>query len=296
MKFFGSIFSLLLIFGFGVTLLGNESVDIYFPDKLGSTWVYEDQDGKEFTRLAVEKKDIEGKIYNAFNYEPNLKDWENYEYYIYPQLYQVDDKWVAFYVGDDIEKAHKSILNKRLQEIVAELRKLMTGKLPPGITVEYKHNIEPKAQDFFYLFPMSTTLNEEWIAMQVDIKVEMSLNIQGAPVEIAKDFKTISATKSILETGKVTAKETVETDAGMFEDCLKIEYQTKTTTETEAPPEIKQLLPEEKPKESITTLWLAPNVGIVKFRRGKEQSDEVTTFELKRYEIKSDESENGENN
>ena len=115
-------------------------------------------------------------------------------------------------------------------------------------------------------------------------------------MKLPKILKPSPLLRVFWKLGKLQRKKLLKTDAGMFEDCLKIEYQTKTTTETEAPPEIKQLLPEEKPKESITTLWLAPNVGIVKFRREKEKSDEVTTFELKRYEIKSDESENGENN
>jgi len=54
--------------------------------------------------------------------------------------------------------------------------------------------------------------------------------------------------------------------------------------------------------ESVTTLWLAPNVGIVKFHQeshtpimlefgNDEPTTEVKTLELKKYEIKSDSSE-----
>ena len=54
----------------------------------------------------------------------------------------------------------------------------------------------------------------------------------------------------------------METDAGTFEDCLKIEYRTKTTVTASEPMEGG---PPPVPGESFTTIWLAPNVGIVKF-------------------------------
>ena len=77
-----------------------------------------------------------------------------------------------------------------------------------------------------------------------------------------------------------------------FEDCLKIEYRTKTTADTNLSPEIKQqLLIEQLTNESVRTLWLAPNVGIVKFKSENENSDDVASLELKKYEIKSDESD-----
>ena len=130
--------------------------------------------------------------------------------------------------------------------------------------------------------------------MELDVKVEMTMDIQGAPVEIPAALKTVSSTTNVVETGNVIGKETVETEAGTFEECLKIEYRTKTTVDTELPPEYKQLLPEQQTNESVSTLWLAPNVGIVKFKSEQENSDEVKTLELKSYEIQSDESENGD--
>ncbi|MCE2400086.1 hypothetical protein J4G08_04275 [Candidatus Poribacteria bacterium] len=294
LKFFRSIFVSLLIFGLGVTLLANEWEKLYFPDNVGSFWVYEDQDGDELTRYAVEKKDVEGKTFRAFDYEPEIDDWEKYMYAVHPFLYQVGEEWVAFYVGNDIENAKKSILTKKLDEILVALRQLAAGQLPPGITIDFDYTIEPKAQDYFYLCPMPVTYNEEWIAMQLDVKVKMTMDIQGAPAEIPDEVKTISSTTNLVETGNVIGKETVETEAGTFEDCLKIEYKSKTTTNTTLPPEFKQLLSEQQPSKSVTTLWLAPNVGIVKFKNEQEDSDDVKTLELKSYEIKSDESENGD--
>lgn len=294
MKNFRSIFVLLLIFGLGVPLLANEWATYYFPDKVGSSWIYEDQDGNELTRYAVKEKNVEGNTFRAFEYEPEIDDWEKYMYAVQPFLYQVGDEWVAFYVGDDIENATESILSKKLDETLAIIRQQTAGQLPPGVTIDFDYTIEPKAQDYFYLFPTPVAYNEEWVAMELDVKVGMTMDIQGAPVEIPAALKTVSSTTNVVETGNVIGKETVETEAGTFEECLKIEYRTKTTVDTELPPEYKQLLPEQQTNESVSTLWLAPNVGIVKFESEQENSDEVKTLELKSYEIQSDESENGE--
>lgn len=294
LKSFHSIFVLLLIFGLGVTLLANEWATNYFPDKLGSFWIYADQDGNELTRHAVDKKDVEGEAFRAFNYEPEIDDWENYLYPVHPFLYQVGEEWVAFYVGNDIEVASKSILTKKLDETIAAIRQKFVGQLPEGITMDFNYTIEPKAQDYFYLFPTPVKYNEEWIAMQLDVKVKMKMDIQGAPVEIPAELKSISSTTNVVETGNVIGTETVETQAGTFKDCLKIEYRTKTKIDTTIPAEFKQLLPEQQPAESVTTLWLAPNVGIVKFSSKQENSDDLKTLELKDYEIQSDESKNGD--
>ena len=64
----------------------------------------------------------------------------------------------------------------------------------------------------------------------------------------------------------------------------------------------------ESPGESVTTLWLAPNVGIVKFHQETEDiflktipdpalqsAAAVKAFELRNYEIRSDTSETNEN-
>lgn len=294
LKSFQSIFVLLLIFGLGVTLLANEWATTYFPDKLGSYWVYTDQDGNKLTRYAVEEKDVEGETFRSFDYEPEIDDWEKYLYAAHPFLYQVGEEWVAFYVGDDIEAATKSILSKKLDETLGTIRQRTAGQLPEGITMDFNYTIEPKAQDYFFLFPTPVKYNEEWIAMRLEVKVKMKIDIQGAPVEIPAERKSISSTTNVVKTGNVIGTETVDTQAGTFEECLKIEYRAKTTIDTTIPAEFKQLLPEQQPAESVTTLWLAPNVGIVKFKSEQDNSDDVKTFELKNYEIQSNESNSEE--
>ena len=86
------IFSLLLIFGVSVTVIANERSNNHFPHIPGSFWIYEDQDGNELTHYAVEKKEIEGEVYHAFNYESALGDWVDYDYHLHLNFCQVDEE------------------------------------------------------------------------------------------------------------------------------------------------------------------------------------------------------------
>lgn len=291
-----TIVTLFLVFCFSSLLQSDESGNYYFPDKLGSYWVYEDQDGKEFTRLAIEETEVNGGTFRAFSYEPAIEDWEDYKYGIHPLLYQVSDDWIAFYVGNDIENRTKSLVSKKLEDVIATMRLQNANELPPGISIEFDYSVEPTAQDYFYLLPIPTDSNDEWIAMQIDLKIVLKIDIQGAPVEIHEELKTISATASLIQTGTIAGSESVDTDAGTFDDCIKIEFKTKSKTDTTIPPEFKQILQHQDTRESISTIWIAPNVGIVKYYQEIENSEDVETLQLIRYEIKPDETNTNENN
>ena len=273
--------------------MGKDSAELYFPNSVGSTWVYIDQDGNELTRSVVEEKNIDGMTFQAFSYQPELENLEKYQYLMHPFLYNIGEKWVALYVGDDIETATKSILSKKLDETIASMRLLISEQLPPDVKIEFDYTVAPTAQDYFYLFPMPITYNEEWIAMELQVKVNMSMDINGAAVDPPEELKSIVSTTKLEERGKVIKKETIEIQAGKFDDCIKIEYRTLTSTDTTLPPQIKQLIPIQQLQESVSTLWLAPNVGIVKYISNEKNSDEVISYELKKYEIKTDSPEIG---
>ena len=293
LKRFRVIFSLSLILGFSATLVGKEGADTYFPHTLGSYWVYEDQDGNELTRRVIENKDIDGETYHTFSYEPALEDWADYDYHIHPHLYRVGEEQVTFWVGDDVEKAVKARLAKEVE---------VFGKIHEA-NFDLLYDIEVEAQDPFYVLPTSVTFDEKWDVAQIKAKVTMTPDPPQDPEETICEF-------TIVETGKVLGTENVETPAGTFEDCLKIEYRTSTEVAIfvhganggardragEANP----------PGESVTTLWVAPNVGIVKFHQEAEDilltvithsqvkaSTTGKTLQLKRYEVKSTDSKGG---
>lgn len=285
-KYHRFLITFLLIFGLSVISIADESVYLYFPDTVGSTWVYIDQDGNELTRNAVEGKEIDGSTYKVFAYQPELEGLEKYQHIMHPFLYQVEEKWVTYFVGDDIETATKSILSKKLDETIASMRTQISEQIPSGISIDFDYTIDPTAQDYFYLFPIPLTYNEEWVAMQMEVKVNMTMDITGAPVDPPDELKTISTSTNIEEKGKIVGKETVETKAGKFQDCLKIEFRTISTTDTTLPPQIKQLLTEQQTKESISTVWLAPSVGIIKYISNSVDSNDIVSYELTSYEIK----------
>ena len=285
LKRFYTFFILLLVFGLSAVLMSDASESIqYFPNTPGSYWVYEDQDGNELTRRVTEDKEIAGEMYHAFSYEPALKDSADYDYQIHPNFYQVGEERVTFLVGDAAQKAVKAHLNKEMEIFRMTLRILMEG-------FDLLYDIEAETEDSFYVFPTPIAFNKAWEAMKIKAKITMRSDPPQAPEEIIFDL-------TIVETGTVLGTEDVETLAGTFENCLKIEYQTETKAETSPSDQAPN-----PPGESVTTLWVAPNVGIVKFHQKREDtvlktipppplplfkvSTTVKTLELKRHEVKS---------
>ena len=278
----------LLIFSFSVVLMGNEPAKNYFPGTLGSYWVYEDQDGNEMTRRAIEGEEIAGQTFPAFSYEPELEDWTEYSPFISPSLYKVSDAGITLVVGDEVEKAVKARLSKEMELV----REIFTIRQPDD--ADFNYEIKVEAHNHSYLLPTPVTLNEEWDVN--NIKASLTLDLQGND-QVRIDF-------TIVETGIVLGTESVETAAGTFEGCLKVEYRTETTaiiTPVPSPDEV------DPPGETVTTVWFAPNVGIVKFNQKmnytflgmiKDNEDveklpdpEPKTFELKKFEIKTAEPE-----
>ena len=292
LKRFRTVFTLLLVFGLSTALMGDESeITPYFPGTLGSYWVYVDPDGNELTRRVVESEEIAEETYHVFDYEPALENWIDYDYHIHPDLYRVGEDGIAFLVGKEAKKA----LQARFVKEMGTLLKMMKETAPPGTEAGFNllYEVEAEVQEQFYMLSTFTTFNEKWDAMRMEAKLTITPDPpQGDPNDIAFDF-------TIKEKGKVIGMENIETPAGTFENCLKIEYRTETT--------IAVFPPEEEvgsPGESVTTLWLAPNVGIVKYHQEAEDiflkiipdpeftsSTTVKNFELKRYEIKPANSE-----
>ena len=281
-----------MLLGFSVVIIANDTVTAYFPTTEGSFWVYVDQDGNEFKRTSTKEINIEGEIYRAFRYEPAIEDWERYNYLLRPFLYQVDAEWITFYVADEIENALKSRLKKRLEEIIAELRQQYTDQLPDSVTLDFDYTIEPTAKDTLYFLPSPINSKEKWTTTQVSVRIEISMDIKGTEINIPAENKLLSITMRLSETGDFLGQESVKTAAGTFADCLKIEYKTKTTLSKNVVSDIKKGLTDQSPKDKITTLWLAPNVGIVKLMSTVEGSEEVEIIELKSYEIESSETVN----
>ena len=158
----------LLVFGFSVTLLGNESAQLYFPGTLDSFWVYEDQDGNELIRRAIEGEEIAGKTFSAFSYEPESEDWTKYSPFIHTSLYNVSDAGITLVVGDEVEKAFKARLKKEADFLTEAIKE----QTPQVANVDV--DIEVKGQDHLFLLADTITFNEEWDTNQIEAKVKMT--------------------------------------------------------------------------------------------------------------------------
>ena len=306
LKKIGFVSIALFIFGFSTTLMGNEWANYYFPEAVNSYWTYEDQDGNELTRYAVEPEEIDGETYRAFSYQPTLENWTDFEYYVQPYFYQIGDESVAFFVGPEIENASKAVKSRQIQKIISQAREeIQQDAATQGlnISVDIDYDVMVESQDYFYFLPISATFNEEWTALTLNVVVNMTTEFKGMPKIPGVPTKQTVITRTILvETGNVTGTETVETPAGTFADCLVIEYRTDASIQI-IPPEIAALegnpepVHQEQKDVSLATLWLAPNVGIVKFVHSHDLSEEEKelgleppeekTLELTRYEINS---------
>ena len=268
---------LLLVFNVNVTLIAKERSNDYFPHTLGSFWVYVDQDGNELTRRAVEEKTIEGETYHAFSYEPDSEDWTDYEHYIQPNFYQIRKDGIAFFVGDKVEKAFEARLREKME---ADSKKQQSISTTGDVSAEVSYEIAVEAKDDFYLLPTPIVFDKVWTATQISGSITLKLEIQSPIPNLqisGGDQKSIPI--ALVEKGKITAKETVKTPAGTFEDCLKIEYWYAEATE-------KENTTKDISGIELTTLWLAPNVGIVKFIRVSADSKVEKSLELTQYEIK----------
>lgn len=302
LKKFCAVLIFLFVCSFSATLLGNETAKKYFPSTLGSFWVYEDQDGNELTRKAVQGEEIAGEMYHAFEYEPAFEEnWENYEYYVHPTLFKIEGTGIKFSIGDEVKKAYKERITKELKDLFEESRQNMPAEANFNPTFDVE--VEVETQDHFYMLSTPVTPNEEWDSMRIKptlkIKVSSTQNNPEVDPELAGQSMYSSIYFTILETGIITGKETVETPAGTFKDCLKVEYRTETVM-----PKLPGSNPDDpKAGESVSTLWLSPNIGIVKFRQeaerpilqegipGSEPITQIKTLELKKYEIKTDAAE-----
>lgn len=284
-KIFAS-FALMLFFTLCAPLVRSEEAVNYFPSTIDSYWVYEDQDGSTLKRTVIEGEEIAGEIYNAFNYEPELKEWENFIKYICPELFNINDKEITHSVKEGIEKAVKAQLNKELNFLFQAFAQ--DGVHQDGLPT---FDISVEAEDNISLLIKPTVTNEEWDVTKISANIEV---LENGEVQGTLDY-------TIVETGMILGTEKVETFAGTFENCLKVQYQTETTA---------IFTPEEggmdPPGETVTTVWFAPNVGIVKIheKKGNLVIDMIpkdedlpfvipppkeTTLTLKKFEIRTEE-------
>lgn len=220
----------------------------YYPNAIGNRWVYRHSDGSQWTREVTRERALAGRIYRVFDYTPPIENPE-FDYLRVPS-YRITPHRVLFFVGEEINRYFETELKTDLEAIFAE------------DNTKIRVNAISENELIFFRIPPTG----RWDVLDLKIKgniIFVDFN-QGVPFEI-----------HFLITGAAIGSDRIETPAGTFEKTSKIEYNLQITT-TVGDEE------ETITKRQTDTIWLAPDVGMVKME------NENGTTELIEYELQED--------
>ena len=221
----------------------------YYPNTIGSRWVYRNPDGFEWAREVTETAEIGLYLYHVFNYDPPIED-ARFNFLKTPS-YRITRNRVLFFVGDEIDRAYTEDLTEFLRDSYQEFGNI-------------KINVNAVSQEELVFFRIPPDRGIQWEVIDMRASGNVIFRDQGnfiLPFEL-----------NWVNTGLVTRLESVETPAGKFDDCFKIQYDSKVTAVVNE--EEEEIL-----RTEVQNIWLAPEVGMVKI----EDEDGIT--ELIEYTI-----------
>ena len=265
----------------------------YFPMTLGSRWVYRNPDSSEWSREVAESEILDAARYHSVSYEPpiELDSIGPAEYFTYA------DRLVrALPIKDFNDAIRKIVLDSggdtpewnigmecNIAPDVPRVCNIITDDFifnPPGmLNMLFYTNLQ--AASLGELTPLRFPIlpNQSYTALELRLRSKsVILDVQWV---FYVDITIVAAIGN--------APELVETPAGRFQDCLKIQYEAgpisintlqfvdvsvgfpvePTPEELEAyeltlHDELTDLLAYLMPKLGLQTVWLAPGVGPVK--------------------------------
>lgn len=224
---------LLLLFGCGSDETSEpiEVVPNYFPDGIGTRWVYLSSDGSQGTTEVNGEINIDGKNYRTLKETPpdEKTDFD----LLKPIPYRITENQILFAIGGKIDHYVQNKIPALVQDDLAGLDLSVTVEpIPPPELV-------------FLQFPPSPSF--QWNAL--DMKINGSIMLQNLAL-LQFPFEVV-----IRVMGKVVAEGPLETPAGNFEKTYQLEYQTEIT---------QTLFSETETTEHSQTIWFVPHVGIAK--------------------------------
>lgn len=224
---------LLLLFGCGSDEVSEliEVMPNYFPDSIGTRWVYLNSDGTQGTTEVNDEINIDGRNYRTLKEIP--PDAESDFDLLKPMPYRITENQILFAIGGKIDHYVQNKIPALVQDDLAGL--------DLSVTVEPI----PLPELVFLQFPPSPSL--QWNAL--DMKINGNIILQNLTL-LQFPFEVV-----IRVMGKVVAEGPLETPAGNFEKTYQLEYQTKIT---------QTLFSETETTEHSQTIWFVPHVGIVK--------------------------------
>jgi len=187
----------------GVTAVGVvnpfEEPPNYFPNTIGSRWVYRNPKGFEWAREVTETTEIGPHLYHVFDYDPPIDD-ARFDFLKTPP-YRITRNRVLFFVGDEIDRAYKKNLSDFLRARYQEFGNI-------------KINVNAVSQEELVFFRIPPDRGIHWEVIDLKATGNVIFRDQGnfvLPFEL-----------NWVNTGIVTRLESVETPAGTFDDCFKI--------------------------------------------------------------------------
>ena len=208
-----------------------EQMPNYFPDAVGSRWVYRNTDGSEWTREVIDGTNTHGVGYQVFTYTPPVSETELN--YLKPDAFRVTDSQVFFSIGEKIDRYVQNELPVLVQDEFEGLALDIT--------------VVPITHPEFVFFQSPLTPSFQWDAFSTNVNgsiVLQNLALLQFPFEVHVSVK-----------GEVIAVSSLETPAGSFEETYQIEYQTEIT---------QVLFSGAETTQQQQTVWFVPHVGIVK--------------------------------
>ena len=226
----------------------EEETPTYFPDAIGSRWVYLNSDGTQSTTEVNGETNIDGKIYRTSQNTPPPDDADIA--LLEPIYYRVTQNQVFVLVDGKIDRYVENELPASVQDEFAGLE----------LTVAVESISKPELT--YLQFPLMP--NIQWEALNFTVNgniILQNLALLQFPFEVVMRV-----------TAEVVAEGPIETPAGHFEEVYQIEYHTEIT---------QTLLLKSETIQDRQTLWFAPYVGIVK-SKSEDGGSELIAYSLTR--------------
>ena len=288
----------------------------YFPVGPGSYWIYVDQDGNELTRRSIDDVVIPEQRLNAIEHTPTIDNLEDYSIYTNASLYKVTDDGIVFQVSNEVAKAVQARLKKEMDVVESITKRVQEEIAADNVqqrnTFDTEYEVIATASEESHFLPNAIISDKEWevakTTAKINVRYTRNPNEQN---NFNRDVHRNLWTITIIDKGRIIGIEPVNTLAGNFDECLKVEFRSETSIDS---PDRYQSQNFGAPGESTTTIWFAPNVGIVKSQRQSEHiflktlskssenesgitEEDITLFnaiDIKTLEIKSYEIKNGD--
>lgn len=218
----------------------------YFPDTVGSSWVYQNSDGSKWTQEVTDQDIIDTNRQVTLNYIPPLPN--KAIDFIKPTSIQITQEHLLYDVGNKIEHYLQTVLPTYVEDEFSGL----------DIRVE----IEPISYPKFTYLPIPLTQRSHWENPIVNVSGNFFLQdlvLLQVPFDVS-----FSVQADVISMGLL------ESPAGNFADVYQIHYKTLITH---------RLFSNEETFQYNQTIWFVPHIGVVKIE------DENGVSELIEYSI-----------